>query len=79
MFYIFVFTLGYKPYKCNQCPFACRQPYSLTNHMAQRHSTEDKPRSDKPHVCLLCHKGFSTMAMLISHNSNSHNTNMLKD
>jgi KRAB domain-containing zinc finger protein len=62
--------LGKKPFKCSQCPYACRQSYSLTQHMKQ-HSV-DAPRPEKPHVCSLCQKGFSTVAMLTSHTEVAH-------
>ncbi|EFA05263.2 zinc finger protein OZF isoform X2 [Tribolium castaneum] len=62
--------LGTKPFKCSQCPYACRQSYSLTKHMKQ-HSL-DAPRAEKPHFCHLCQRGFTTMAMLTSHNSGVH-------
>ncbi|XP_044261355.1 zinc finger protein OZF-like isoform X2 [Tribolium madens] len=62
--------LGTKPFKCSQCPYACRQSYSLTQHMKQ-HSL-DAPRTEKPHFCSLCQKGFTTVAMLTSHNTQVH-------
>ncbi|XP_063930139.1 zinc finger protein 883-like isoform X2 [Zophobas morio] len=61
---------GEKPFKCSQCPYACRQRYSLTQHMKQ-HSA-DTPNPEKPHFCNLCQKGYSTMAMLMSHNDLVH-------
>lgn len=69
------FPTGNKPYKCNQCSYACRQAYSLTQHMSQ-HGT-DQPRADKPHVCLICRKTYSTIAMLISHTAMSHKTKLI--
>lgn len=74
--FFFKLFSGNKPYKCNQCSYACRQSRSLTQHMSQ-HAT-DQPLADKPHVCLICSRSFSTVAMLISHTSIQHKANLLK-
>ncbi|KAF2887377.1 hypothetical protein ILUMI_18796 [Ignelater luminosus] len=63
--------LGSKPFKCGQCPYACRQSYSLTQHMKQH--PNDAPRPERPHMCLICNKTFTTVAMLTSHASTVHN------
>lgn len=66
---------GSKPFKCGQCPYACRQSYSLTQHMKQH--PNDAPRPERPHMCLICNKTFTTVAMLTSHASTVHNVTTL--
>lgn len=62
---------GQKPFQCSQCPYSCRQSYSLTQHMRQHKA--DLPRSDRPHECVICHRTFTTVAMLTSHARAIHN------
>ena len=54
------FTSGEKPFKCDQCDFACIQSFDLVKHKFT-HS------GDKPYKCDMCPKQFTRPARLRDH------------
>lgn len=57
---VFHFSSGEKPFKCDQCDFACIQSFDLVKHK-YTHS------GDKPYKCDLCTKQFTRPARLRDH------------
>ena len=55
-----IFLSGEKPFKCDQCDFACIQSFDLVKHKFT-HS------GDKPYKCDLCPKQFTRPARLRDH------------
>lgn len=55
-----IFITGEKPFKCDQCDFACIQSFDLVKHKFT-HS------GDKPYKCDMCPKQFTRPARLRDH------------
>ena len=55
-----LYSLGEKPFKCDQCDFACIQSFDLVKHKFT-HS------GDKPYKCEICPKQFTRPARLRDH------------
>ena len=53
-------VLGQKPFKCDQCDYACKQSFDLTKH---KHT----PGGEKPHKCEMCPKQFTHSTRLREH------------
>ena len=60
MWILSLYSLGEKPFKCDQCDFACIQSFDLVKHKFT-HS------GDKPYKCEICPKQFTRPARLRDH------------
>ena len=58
--FLSLFLSGEKPFKCDQCDFACIQSFDLVKHK-YTHS------GDKPYKCDICPKQFTRPARLRDH------------